>query len=129
MGYFERLASSSFKTTEDGRRLFFPWGVLGRGYVLASEDDYRLLRTQVKAYTVITFACMLVSSLFQAYAFVAAVVIVLIGWYLAWMWFLLRRLDVTDERLSFRENLKALKPTGPWTVPDPAVTGSRKASD
>jgi hypothetical protein len=29
MGYFDGLASGSFKTSQDGRRLFFPWGVLG----------------------------------------------------------------------------------------------------
>jgi hypothetical protein len=30
MGYFDALASASFKTAADGRRLFFPWGVLVR---------------------------------------------------------------------------------------------------
>ncbi len=34
MGYFDGLTSGSFKTAEDGRRLFFPWGVLGSGYAL-----------------------------------------------------------------------------------------------
>jgi hypothetical protein len=36
MGYFDALTSNAFKTAPDGRKLFFPWGVLGRGYVLAS---------------------------------------------------------------------------------------------
>lgn len=137
MGYFEDLASRSFKTTEDGRRLFFPWGVFGRGYVIASEDDYQLLRTQMKAYTVIANVCVCGLVLCQTYTVAgavvaAAVMIVLIGWYCVWMWFVLRRLDVTDEqleRLSLRKSLDALKPIGPWTVQDPADTSSRKTCD
>jgi hypothetical protein len=31
MGYLDALTSGSFKTTEDGERLFFPWGPLGDG--------------------------------------------------------------------------------------------------
>ena len=52
MGYFDGLTSGSFKTAQDGRRLFFPWGVLGSGYAIASEQDYQRLRRQVKAYMV-----------------------------------------------------------------------------
>ncbi|MBW7967336.1 hypothetical protein [Bradyrhizobium sp. BR 10261] len=105
MGYFEAVTSGSFKTTEDGRRLFFPWGTLGRGYVLPSENDYRRHRTQVKAYMVATFAFILVPSLFRAWALGVSLVIALIGFYGFWMWFLLRRLDVADERLSFQESM------------------------
>ena len=43
MGYFDALTSSYFKTTPDGRKLFFPWGVLGRGYTIDSEQDYERL--------------------------------------------------------------------------------------
>jgi hypothetical protein len=34
--------------------LFFPWGVLGRGYTIDSEQDYERLRRQVKAYTIVS---------------------------------------------------------------------------
>jgi hypothetical protein len=37
MGFFNALTSSGFKTGQDGRKLFFPWGVLGRGYIIDSE--------------------------------------------------------------------------------------------
>ena len=55
MGYFEALASSSFKTAADGSRLFFPSGRRGRGYVIASERDYQRLRRQIKTYLVSLF--------------------------------------------------------------------------
>ena len=31
MGYFDGLTSASFNTNQNGRPLFFPWGVLGSG--------------------------------------------------------------------------------------------------
>ena len=30
----DALTSGYFKTAPDGRKLFFPWGVLGRGYTI-----------------------------------------------------------------------------------------------
>ena len=47
MGYFDALTSSYFKTAADGRKLFFPWGVLGRGYLFDSDRDYERLRRQL----------------------------------------------------------------------------------
>ncbi|WFU77289.1 hypothetical protein QA645_22280 [Bradyrhizobium sp. CIAT3101] len=105
MGYFEGVTSSSFKITEDGRRLFFPWGTLGRGYVLRSEEDYRRLLAQVKAFMVVSFALILVPNLLRAYVLAATLTIVPIGFYGVWMWLLLRRLEVADERLSFQESM------------------------
>jgi hypothetical protein len=40
----DALTNSSFKTTKDGRRFFFPWGVLGRGYLIPNEQDFDRLR-------------------------------------------------------------------------------------
>ena len=45
MGYFDALTSGTFKTTPDGKRLFFPWGTLGRGYIVGTETDYERLRS------------------------------------------------------------------------------------
>ena len=44
MGYFDALTSGYFKTTPEGRKLFFPWGVLGRAYAIDSQQDYERLR-------------------------------------------------------------------------------------
>ena len=43
MGYFDALMSSWFKTLPDGRKLFYPRGAWGRGYIIASEPDYKRL--------------------------------------------------------------------------------------
>jgi hypothetical protein len=44
MGYFDALTSSYFKDGADGQKIFFPWGVLGRGYALPSDEAYDRLR-------------------------------------------------------------------------------------
>lgn len=108
MGYFEGLTSSSFKTTEDGRRLFFPWGVLGRGYLVGSEDDYGRLRKQVKTYMVVSLLLIIVApNLFREYN--VGVSVALTGaclvFYLAWMGILLPRLNAADEGLSLKESM------------------------
>ena len=53
MGYLDAVASRAVKRTDDGRRLFFPWGPLGRGYVVPSEEDFDRLRRNVKTYLLI----------------------------------------------------------------------------
>ena len=54
MGYFDALTSGYFKTAPDGRKLFFPWGVLGPRLHHRLEQDYERLRRQVKAYTIVS---------------------------------------------------------------------------
>ena len=105
MGYFDALTSSYFKTEPDGRRLFFPWGVLGRGYVLASERDYERLRGQLKAYTIVTLILTIGAAALHSYVGAIIVGVALIAFYLVWAQFLLRGLPQSDERLSLEESM------------------------
>jgi Gpi18-like mannosyltransferase len=105
MGYFDGLTSGSFKTAQDGRRLFFPWGVLGGGYAIASEQDYLRLRQQVKAYMVVTLVLVIVSGMYDPYLAPLAAAALLVAFYLAWMWRVLPRLKRSDEKLSLQESM------------------------
>ena len=105
MGYFDGLTSGSFKTTQDGHRLFFPWGVLGSGYAIASEQNYQQLRQQVKAYMVVTLVLVIASGLYEPYRAPLAAAALLVAFYLAWMWRVLPRLDRSDEKLSLQESM------------------------
>ncbi len=40
----ERRINVPFKITKDGRKLFFPYGSLGRGYLIPSDQEYQRLR-------------------------------------------------------------------------------------
>jgi hypothetical protein len=105
MGYFDALTSSSFKTTRDGRRLFFPWGVCGRGYVIGSELDYERLRGQIKIFFIVVMALMLGAVALQRYLAALLVLAALYLFYLAWTRYLLQGLQPSDERLSLRESM------------------------
>jgi Ca2+/Na+ antiporter len=105
MGYFDGLTSGSFKTTQDGRRLFFPWGILGSGYSIASEQDYQRLRQQVKAYMIVTLVLIIATNSFKGYVVSVVVAALLTTLYLAWMWYLLRRLKNSGEKLSLQESM------------------------
>ena len=104
-GYFNALTSSSFKTMPDGRRLFFPWGVLGGGYIIATEEDYQPLRQQMKAYTITSLVLIIGSVIALTTLAAFAVAALLIVAYAAWMPFLLRGLQRSQERLSLTESM------------------------
>jgi hypothetical protein len=104
MGYFDAVTSSAFKTTEDGRRLFFPWGVLGRGYVL-SERQYEKLQKQVRIYMIVTLVLIIAMVILKEHLATAIVVAFLIGFYLIWMKFVLPELQPVEERLSLEESM------------------------
>jgi len=105
MGYFEGLTSGCFKITPDGRRLFFPWGILGSGYAIASEEGYGRLRQQVKSYLISGMVLIIGSLLFGGYALEIATAAFLIALYLAWMCYLLPRLKHSGEKLSLQESM------------------------
>ncbi len=107
MGYFDALTSSAFKTADDGRKLFFPWGTLGRGYVLGSDEDYVRLRGQIKTFMIAALGLIVVSGALQSHSYLVSAVVtpVLIGFYAVWMAYRLRGLQPSDERLSWRESM------------------------
>jgi hypothetical protein len=105
MGYFDALTSSYFKTAADGRKLFFPWGVLGRGYLLDSDRDYERLRRQLKTYTVLTLVASIGSVALQIPIAAIVTPALLIAFYFVWVSYRLRGLQPSDERLSWRESM------------------------
>jgi len=120
MGYFDALTSGYFKTAPDGSKLFFPWGVLGRGYTIDSEQDYERLRRQVKAYTIVSLVLIVGVTALQAYVGAVVLGALLIAFYLGWMRYLLRGLQASDERLSLQDSMtsqaRAHSVTGLWLL-------------
>jgi uncharacterized membrane protein YbhN (UPF0104 family) len=100
-----------FKTTADGRKLFFPWGVLGKGYVVASDADYERTRRMRKIFlrisVVLVIAVLALRSQdpFALYAVAAGY----IAAYAAWTRFQVAGLLPAQERLTMRE-VMALHP-------------------
>jgi len=109
MGFFRRLTDSSFKTDSDGKTIFYPWGVFGKGYVLPSKEYEEKIRSFLTKY----------------YAF-GLIAIIVIGAFLG-LWFVLlfmvpflfligqvrsirfaKSLQRSDIRLSFKENVRRM---------------------
>jgi hypothetical protein len=118
MGYFDAVTSRSFKTTTDGRKVFFPWGAWGRGYAIASERDYRRLHQQLKFQWVSMFLFSgLVSLVFingsaslKGYVILAFPILLalFVSFHMMWLRYWLPRLQPSDERyerLSLQEGM------------------------
>ena len=107
MGYFDALTSSYFKTAADGRKLFYPWGVLGRGYAIATEQDQQRLRRQLKIYTIVSFVLIVGACVLQTYLVAILIAVALIVFYLFWVRRLIAGLQPSGEGLSMRESFTA----------------------
>ena len=104
MGYFDALTSSSFKTAPDGRRLFFPWGIYGRGYFIESEQDFRRIERLVRTYLIVMLTLIIGVSVFGSTLQIIAVTMVLSGFHAFGAWYLARGLQPSDHRLSLKES-------------------------
>jgi hypothetical protein len=104
MGYFDALTSSYFKTAADGRKLFYPWGVLGRGYVIATDQDQQRLVRQLKIYTIVSFVLIVGAGILQSYMGALVIGLALIVFYVFWARHLVRGLQPSGEGLSMRES-------------------------
>jgi Ca2+/Na+ antiporter len=105
MGYFDAITSGSFKTMPDGRRLFFPWGVLGHGYAVPTVAGYERLRRQVKINTAVSLVLIIAVAALQYYLWTFIVGGLLTAAYAGWAYVQTRSLQPTGERMSYQESL------------------------
>jgi hypothetical protein len=106
VGIFDLLTTGSFfKTAPDGRKLFCPWGALGRSYVIPSEQDYARSWRQIKIFWIVSMV--LLVGFVAALSDLGVLIIgpMLFAFYLAWMLYFLHRLQPAEEKLSLRERM------------------------
>jgi hypothetical protein len=107
MGYFDALTSAAFKTAADGRRLFYPYGILGRGYILPSDTEYEKLQRSYKTVVVIGFV-IIISAVFL-FSIPLLMLPLLVGFiigYMLWARARCRNLEQASEKLTYGEALK-----------------------
>jgi MFS superfamily sulfate permease-like transporter len=80
-------------------------GVLGRGYVIGSEQAYERLQRKLKAYTVVSLVLIIATAALQQYFATLIVAALLIAFYLVWTRYLLRGLQPSDESLSLQDSM------------------------
>jgi hypothetical protein len=117
VGYFNGLTAGSFKTNAEGQHLFYPWGVLGKGYVLDVPQTANRVRRFLKLYYVVSLPLAVVIVNTLPWYYVLAVMCVEILVYAIAIPFLMRGLTTTSERLKFGESYaNAATAFGPTTL-------------
>jgi amino acid transporter len=123
MGYFDALTSAAFKTNAAGQKLFYPYGHLGRGYLIPSETQYERLRRSYKKIWILTLilvvSTVLVTSILSStseasilalvfvlitFLFIAFLFAFIIG-YIVWARVQCRGLQRSTEKLKYTEAL------------------------
>jgi|EndMetStandDraft_5_1072996.scaffolds.fasta_scaffold652672_1 hypothetical protein len=110
MGYFDALTESSFRTTQDGHRLFFPWGPWGRGYVVPSEKQYQRLHQKLKAFMMAALIPVIGLAIMTRYGTAVVMGVIVMALYPAWILHLVHGLPPSEDRLpvpKLREHVAA----------------------
>lgn len=107
MGYFEGLTDINFKTDDEGKTLFFPWGVIGRGYVLPDESKKQQIRRFKRIYHVISIPCMgtIAIAILGGWFYCSVLILIFPLWYFLGTTLLLKGLPLAyDSKLSIKES-------------------------
>lgn len=107
MNYFESIADSYFKKSNEGKDVFYPWGVLGKGYIIPTEEKAIELRKSFKKGGIISLL-FVYFTLYMGKAFglpVAAGFLILYTFvYYIYVQTITRHMEKTSERLTLMES-------------------------
>jgi len=104
MDYFDGMTDGKFKTDAQGRFLFYPWGVLGTGYVLPDEPKKQQIRKFVKLCCVLFWPLMIGTIIFVGWAFSFVMLFLILLYYGFETSKFLKGVPVTGDRLTLRES-------------------------
>ncbi|MEI6135692.1 MAG: hypothetical protein WCP72_12020 [Desulfomonile sp.] len=104
MTYLDALVNQLFKKSESGETLFYPWGIIGKGYVVLSESEQSRIRSALKVYYLAMFPAMGVC-IYLNWLYAAGCAILGLGGYAVWSATVTRRLVASAERLRYSESL------------------------
>jgi hypothetical protein len=104
MGYFEGLIASSFKTDEKGQVIFYPWGKMGKGYILSRDEQQIEISKFVKLYYVISFASIIGLGIVLGWLYTVILLPFLFAWYYFVITKRLKGLSKSDEKLTLKES-------------------------
>jgi len=106
MGYFDNLFDGIFKTDSKGKSFFYPWGVLGKGYILPDAKTKQKIRNVIINYCIISLVLMLGVGVFWDWLFALALVPMFFIWYYFTYSKFTNDLRTTDSRINLRESIK-----------------------
>jgi len=85
--------------------LYFPWGVVGKGYVMPSQRDYERLHRDLKIYQLVSLIVIIALAAMGWLLGCIIAAVVLVGLYAIWALYQTRGLAPSDEKMSMRENM------------------------
>lgn len=103
MGYFDGLTDAAFKTDTQNRQVFYPWGVLGKGYVMRDAEHYHELRGKIKRMYMVTLPAVIINQL----VFGVVGNLIFLPLYIIWYLVMLKRwtsgLEISSEKMTVKE--------------------------
>ncbi|MBN1545705.1 MAG: hypothetical protein JW902_03505 [Syntrophaceae bacterium] len=103
MGYFDGLTDASFKTDEKGNTIFYPWGILGRGYILP-EDKKDSFRNGIKRFLQISLPLVILITVLKLWLLLLIVLPVFIIGYTIWIKKITKNLNSSSNKLTLSES-------------------------
>ena len=108
MGFLDALTANSFKKDASGKTVFYPWGVLGKGYILPDQETENKTRAFIiRYYMVCLISPLLLPVPIVLYADTGWIYILVFASLLAWYYLgsraLIARCSVSDRKLTLNE--------------------------
>ena len=104
MGYFDGLASGIIKKDKSNNAVYYPWGVLGKGYVLPDATRETAIKNMVILFYQIFLGMFFVHLfLIKNAPIFAVLVIALVIWFLVKSHQLTKDCPKSDEKLTLKE--------------------------
>ena len=129
MGYFDGLASGIIKKDKNNNSVYYPWGVLGKGYVLPNAERETAIKNLVILFYQLFFGILfLLLILLKNNPIFAVCTIALIAWFLLKSHHLTKDCPKSDEKLTLKEgysnSAKAHNKTVLWILLVVAVSAT-----
>lgn len=106
MGYFDGLVEASFKKDTNGNAVFHPWGIFGRGRVLADPAKAAELRAFVRLYYQVSLPLIIVLAVVGVWWLLLVAAIALPLWFVLRSRYLLTGAPFSEERLTWKQSVQ-----------------------
>lgn len=107
-GYTDALFAGFTKETRDGRKVVYPWGLMGRGYVIANGEIEEQLKQRYAMFAIaVTFLLGIASSLGGLAGGFAVLIVCLVG-YVVYAKRLVAGMEPSNEGLPIAEAYAAM---------------------
>jgi hypothetical protein len=104
MGYFDGLASAIIKKDKSNNSVYYPWGVLGKGYVLENEAKELAIKKMVILFYQLFFGVFaLFFIVFRNPLIFGVCTLALVAWFLYKSHQLTKNCPKSDEKLTLKE--------------------------